>query len=39
LLAELDTVPGVSGAKEEVAEFVKGGLEGYYDTFHRGRPW
>jgi putative aminopeptidase FrvX len=35
LLAELDTIAGVSGAEEEVAEFVKGELEGCYDAFHR----
>ena len=35
LLAELDTIPGVSGAEEAVAEFVKGALEGCYDSFHR----
>ncbi len=35
LLAELDTIPGVSGAKEEVAEFVKGGLDGYYDQLQK----
>jgi putative aminopeptidase FrvX len=35
LLTELDAISGVSGAEEEVAEFVKGELEGCYDAFHR----
>ena len=35
LLAELDVIPGVSGAEEEVAEFVTGELEGCFDAFHR----
>jgi putative aminopeptidase FrvX len=35
LLAELDTIPGVSGAEEEVAEFVKGELDGCYDQFQK----
>lgn len=35
LLAELDTIPGVSGAEEEVAEFVKGELDGYYDQLQK----
>ena len=35
LLAELDPIPGVSGAEEEVAEFVKGELNGCYDRFRK----
>lgn len=35
LLAELDRIPGVSGAEEEVAEFVKGELDGCYDRFQK----
>jgi putative aminopeptidase FrvX len=35
LLTKLDAIPGVSGAEEEVAEFVRGELEGYCDRFHR----
>jgi putative aminopeptidase FrvX len=35
LLAELDTIPGVSRAEEEVAEFVKGELDGCYDQFQK----
>jgi putative aminopeptidase FrvX len=35
LLAELDKIPGVSGAEDEVAEYVRGAMEGCYDAFHR----
>ncbi len=35
LLLQLDAIPGVSGAEDEVAEYVKGVLEGCYDAFHR----
>jgi M42 glutamyl aminopeptidase len=34
LLTELDTIPGVSEAEEEVAEYVKSALEGCYESFH-----
>jgi putative aminopeptidase FrvX len=35
LLAELDSIPGVSGAEEEVAEFVMDELDGCYDQFQK----
>ena len=35
LLAELDSIPSVSGAEEEVAEFVMYELDGCYDQFQR----
>jgi endoglucanase len=35
LLTKLDAIPGVSGAEDGVAEYVKGALEGCYDAFHR----
>jgi putative aminopeptidase FrvX len=35
LLAELDSIPGVSGAEEEVAEFVMDELDDCYDRFQK----
>jgi putative aminopeptidase FrvX len=35
LLAGLDSIPGVSGAEEEVAEFVMDELHGCYDQFQK----
>jgi putative aminopeptidase FrvX len=35
LLAGLDSIPGVSGAEEEVAEFVMDELDGCYDQFQK----
>jgi putative aminopeptidase FrvX len=34
-LVDLDRIPGVSGAEEQVAEYVKHSLEGCYDEFHK----
>lgn len=33
-LVELDAIPGVSGAEDAVASYVRSNLEGYYDQFH-----
>jgi putative aminopeptidase FrvX len=33
-LVELDAIAGVSGAEEEVADYVRTEMEGYYDQYH-----
>ncbi|WP_026694226.1 M42 family metallopeptidase [Peribacillus kribbensis] len=37
VLTELDRIPGVSGAEEQVASYTKEALAGYYDEFHSDR--